>query len=449
MIDGIRRSVCCAGCEAIAGAILGQGLHYYYRLREQVSPVPARDFEEDLSLYDHPELQRKFVRQCGEYLEASLLLDGIRCSACAWLNEQTLMRLTGVTQVNINYTTHQVNIRWNPRQLSLSGIFAAVRAIGYRIYPRDPALAEALSQSERRYALRRLFVAGFGMMQVMMYAFPAYLAGDGEMGEDITQLLRWASFVLTLPVVAYSAVPFFYGAWRDIKTWHMGMDVPIALGTGIAFFSSAFSTVTGSGDVYFDSVAMFVFLLLLSRYLELLARHRATRSLRFLDRMTPEFAHRLIEFPHSLDTERVPVVSLRRMDRVLVKPGEIFPADGVVEQGEGSANESLLSGEPHPVKKNIGSEIIGGAVNLSDPLVMRVEKIGSDTVMSSILRLIEHAAAEKPRISQLADRSASWFVLIVVLLATFAGAFWLENDPARTLSVVIAVLVATCPCALS
>ena len=448
--EGRWRAVCCAGCEAVAAAILGQGLGDYYRLRAAVGAEPATESSgEDPTLYDDPGLQRGFVRRQGNACDALLLLEGIRCAACAWLNEQAVARLPGVLQADVNYATHRMNVRWDSSRIRLSEILAAVRRIGYRASPYDPARFDALQSGERRDALWRLFVAGFGMMQVMMYALPAYLAGDGEMSADIAQLMRWAGLALTLPVVVYSAAPFFSGAWRDLLARRLGMDVPVALGIAVAFGASVAATVAGWGEVYFDSIAMFVFLLLLGRYLELLARQRSVRSLQHLGRLVPEFANRLGEFPRSLNAERVAAAALNPGDQVLVKPGETFPADGLVEEGAGLVSEALLSGEAKPVAKTPGSAVIAGAANLTSPLIVRVEGIGPATVLSSILRLVEHAAAEKPRLIEIADRTASWFILAVLFLAAAAGLFWASTDPGRALPVVVAVLVATCPCALS
>mgnify|MGYP002066414231 FL=1 len=442
--------MCCAGCEAVAGAILGQGFGDYYRLRDGASgEIPTALPDEDLALYDDPAVQAGFVRDSGAAREALLVLEGIRCVACSWLIEQALSRVPGVLGAEVNHAAHRATVRWDPARARLSAIMAAAGRVGYRAFPYNAARMESVRRGERRGARWRLFVAGFGMMQVMMYALPVYLAGDGEMSDDIEQLMRWASLVLTLPVVGFAAAPFFTGAWRDLRLRRLGMDVPVALGIGIAFGASVVATLSGAGEVYFDSVTMFVFLLLLGRYLELLARQRTTRALQHLGRLIPEFAHRLRDFPRSLEAERVAVAALKSGDRVLVKPGESVPADGAIEQGVGSVSEALLSGEAKPIAKRPGSVVIGGAVNLASPLIMRVERVGAATVLSSILRLVERAAAEKPRLIRLADRTASLFILMVLVLALVAGVFWAVNEPGRGLLVAISVLVATCPCALS
>jgi P-type Cu2+ transporter len=373
----------------------------------------------------------------------------VRCSACAWLNERALGHVPGVLSATVNYASHRATVRWDPARARLSAILGAVAAIGYSARPWDPRRAGAALARERRGLLWRLFVAGFGAMQVMMYAFPAYLAGDGEMSADIAGLLRWASLVLTVPVVAYSAAPFFRGALRDARARRAGMDVPIALGVAVGFAASVVATVLGAGEVYFDSVSMFVFLLLGGRYLELVARERAGRALAHLDRLVPELAHRLLDHPRSAQTERVAATRLAPGDLVLVKPGESFPADGVVASGAGPVDEALVSGESAPVAKSPGSTVIGGALNLASPLVVEVRAAGPRTVLASILRLVERAQDERPRLARLADRAAGVFVLSVLALAAAAGIWWGFADPARAVPVVVAVLVATCPCALS
>jgi Cu2+-exporting ATPase len=450
-IDNRWQAVCCAGCEAVASAILGQGFGDFYRLRERAPGEGARAAcPEDLVLYDDPDAQRGFVLERDAEREALLVLEGIRCVACSWLVEQALCHLPGVLGVEVNHATQRARVRWNPERVRLSAIMAASEKVGYRALPYIPGRMESARRGERRSARWRLFVAGFGMMQVMMYALPAYLAGEGELSRDIGQLMRWASLALTLPVVAFAAAPFFVGAWRDLGSRRLGMDVPVSLGISVAFGASVVATVLGSGEVYFDSATMFVFLLLLGRYLELIARQRSTLALQHLERLTPEFANRAVDFPRSLATERVAVAALRPGDLALVKPGESVPADGIVEQGTGPVSEALISGEAKPVAKRTGDGLIGGSVNLASPFVMRVEKVGAATVLSSILRLIEHAASEKPGLVRLADRTASLFIVMVLALAMAASAFWwAESDPGRALLVAISVLVATCPCALS
>lgn len=451
-IDGQPRAMCCAGCQAVAQAIVANGLTDYYRHRDAMPESPREAMPQalqELGLFDHPEVQKNFVRPIGEHeREASLILEGITCAACVWLNESHIARQSGVTAVDINYATRRARVRWDERQIKLSQILEAIAAIGYRAHPYDAARSELLAQKERRTALWRLFVAGFGMMQVMMYAVPVYLADEGTMTPDIERLMRWASLVLTLPVVFYSAAPFFASAWRDMRLKRVGMDVPVALGVGAAFLASLWATLTASGEVYFDSVTMFVFFLLSGRFLEMTARQRAVRGVETLARALPAFANRLACYPGG-EPERVAVADLAVGQVVLVRPGEVIPVDGHVLDGSSSADESLLTGESRPIPKHIGDTVTGGSVNVGSPLTVRVEQVGEGTRLASIQRLMERAATEKPRVVEVADRIAARFVSALLVLAAVTGAVWWWLDPSRALWVFVAVLVVSCPCALS
>jgi Cu2+-exporting ATPase len=456
-IDGQARGMCCGGCQAVAQAIIDNGLGDYYRNRDALPNAPREAMPaivEGLQLYDHADFQKGFVRVRGEgpdssEREASLILEGITCSACIWLNEQHLSRLPGVTAVDINYATRRARVCWDEQRVKLSQILSAIAEIGYRAYPYDTAKSEELARKERRAALWRVFVAGFGMMQVMMYAVPVYLAGDGEMTPAVEQLMRWASLVLTLPVVLYSAAPFFRNAWRDLRLARVGMDVPVALGVGAAFAASVWATLTAGGEVYFDSVTMFVFFLLSGRFLEMTARQRAVSVTEALARLMPVVAARMPAYPDQRDLVQVMAADLHAGDVVLVKPGETIPADGRVIEGESTANEALLTGESAPVRKRPGVPVTGGAVNIESPLLVEVAQVGEGTRLSAIVRLMERAAMEKPRIVELADRIASRFIICLLFLAVGVAVAWSFIDPRQALWITVSVLVVSCPCALS
>ena len=451
-IDGRAHRMCCTGCQAVAQSIVSSGLVDYYKRRDAL-PEQAReampDELKDLGLFDHPDFQQGFVKPVGEHeREAALILEGITCAACIWLNEQHVAHQPGVTAVDINYATRRARVRWDERRVKLSDILAAIQAIGYRAYPYDAARSEQISQRERRSALWRLFVAGFGMMQVMMYAFPAYIADEGDLSADIALMMRWASLILTAPVVLYSAAPFFSHAWRDVRLRRLGMDVPVALGVGAAFVASCWATVSGAGEVYFDSVTMFVFFLLCGRYVEMLARQKAVRGVEELGKALPAFAERLAAWP-APDGEKVPVSQLVVGDVIRVKPGEAVPADGVVVEGESDANEALLTGESRPVPKEPGAAVTGGSVNVGSPLCVRVTRTGEHTRLAAIRQLMERASADKPRVVQQADKVAAYFIVALLVLACVTAGWWWLHDPDRALWVFVSVLVVSCPCALS
>ena len=452
-IDGRERGMCCVGCQAVAQSIVDNGLIDYYRHRDAM-PETRREAMpvelQELGLFDHPDFQKSFVRPVGEHeREASLILEGITCAACVWLNEKHVARQDGVSAVEINYATRRARVRWDERKIRLSDILGAIQAIGYRAYPYDAERSEQIAERERRSMLWRVFVAGFGMMQVMMYAFPVYVAGEGDMTWDVELLLRWASLLLTLPVVLYSAAPFFQRAVRDIRLRSLGMDVPVALGVGSAFLASLWATLTDGPEVYFDSVTMFVFFLLGGRYLEMVARQKAVRGVEELGKVLPSFAERLAGWPGQVTGERVPTSQLEVGDILRVRPGEVIPADGVVVEGTGEVNEALLTGESMPVPRQLGDSLTGGSINVSSPLLFRVEHVGDSTRLAAIRRLMERAATEKPRVATQSDRVAGWFILTLLVLASLTGIAWYFIDSARALWVFVSVLVVACPCALS
>ena len=450
VVDGTPRTMCCAGCAAVAQAIVDHGLIAYYRQRRA---LPARENAvpaelRDLAAFDAAAAAEDAVPEVGGAGECTVIVEGITCAACVWLIEQRVMRLPGVQGIDINFTSHRARLRWDAARTRLSAVLAAIAAIGYRAWPYERERADALRRRERSRALLRLFVAGFGMMQVMMYLVPVYLA-DGDMTADVEQLMRIASLVLTVPVVLYSAAPFFAGAWRDLRNGRPGMDVPVALGIGAAFAASVLATLRGSGAVYFDSVTMFVFLLLGARYFEMMARARSLATQEQLALRAPLFAERLNGWPQAGAGEKVPARALKEGDCVRVAGGATVPADGVVVDGASEFDEALLTGEARPQLKRVGDALTGGSFNLGSPLVMRVTGVGEATRLAGILRLADRAAAERPRLALAADRVARWFVVALLVIAAAVAMVWMRIDPSSALAITVAVLVVSCPCALS
>lgn len=448
------KPACCAGCAAVAQAIIDNGMGEYYEQRSEpagkVDALPP-ELLEQLRLFDDPLVQNSFVRSHdsnSDIREAALILEGITCAACVWLNETHLRRLPGVISVDIHYTSHRARVSWDNTRLSLSQILEAITAIGYRAHPFDAERQQSLFEAQRKRALRGLWIAGFSMMQVMMFAIPVYMTNN-DMSRDIETLIRWSSLLLTLPAVLYSAYPFFNGAWRDIRRHQAGMDIPVSLGIILAFGASAWATVSQTGDVYFDSVTMFIFLLLAGRYLEERARRQAGNAAEALVQLLPRFAHVVSQWPQSRESHEAPVARLQVGDCVSVRPGESFPVDGLVVDGSSRVNESLLTGESRPLTKSVNDKVIAGSLNLESPLLVQATATGANTAISEWVRLLDRALSDKPRLAQLADRWAGYFVILVLCLSALTFAWWWQTDSHRALWITVAVLVATCPCALS
>jgi P-type Cu2+ transporter len=451
VIQGEARVMCCHGCAAVAQAICAGGLEDFYRHRTALSPTAASldgDGECETALYDHPQLQQEFVRVGADgSREVSLLLEGIVCAACVWLNERRIAALPGVLEVQVNYATHRARVRWDDNRIHLSQIISAIATIGYRAQPYDPRRQEQVLARARHDQLRRLGVAGALGMQVMILSVALYGGAWWGIETEFRQLFRWLSLALTLPIVGYCAQPFFTSAWRDLKNRRAGMDVPVALAISIAFAASAWATATGAGEVYYDSVVMFVFFLLSARYFELAARQRAIEVADALAQRAPATAVRIDA--ETNEQTVLPIGLLRPGDRVLIRPGDTVPADGRVQQGRSSVDESLLTGESVPVGKSPGQMLVGGTINIESPLVMQVDRVGNHTRLAAIARLLERAQSEKPQIAQLADRVAAWFIGAVLALTALVAMYWWRTDAPLALPIVIALLVVTCPCALS
>ena len=422
-------------------------------LPRSVAATSAASACDRLQAYDEPEEWRQFSRSessAAAIWTSQVRVEGMHCAACALLVEQALLGLPGVQAVKVSSASQRAAVTWSAQQVRPSQWLAAGQSQGYRLVPDlDVASLDSIRR-DSRLMLWRWLVAGFCMMQVMMYAYPAYIAEPGSITPDIAQLLRWASWVLTLPVLLFSARPFFAHAWRDLQQRRISMDLPVALGVLITFAISSAATFEPQGwwgaEVYFDSLTMFVFFLLSGRWLEQRLRERTAGSLDALMQRLPHSVERRLT---GGSFERVAVRRLRVDDVIRVLPGEAFAADGVVMQGRSHVDESLLTGESRPLPLAEGSPVMAGSYNLSAAVLVRVQRLGEATRYARIVGLMQQAAVDKPRLALLADRVARPFLGGVLLAAAGAAAWWWPTDPARAVMAAVAVLVVTCPCALS
>jgi Cu2+-exporting ATPase len=450
-IGGVERPMCCHGCLAVAQAIIAAGHENFYRVRTELAPTGQElvpEFIRESEIFDSAEIQNQYVHdRDGEHREVSLILEGISCAACIWLIEQTLADLPGIEQVRVNYATQRALLRWDSTRIRLSEILQAIRRIGYRALPYNPQQQAQSNRRERRRQQRRLAVAGLFGMQVMMLSISLYAGAWSGMEQSFTLFFRWLSLGLTLPVVGYAALPFFAAAWRDLKQARVSMDLPVSVAILAAFISSCLATVMGEGETYFDSVVMFVFFLSASRYFETMARQRCAASVEQLVQALPLTATPLNGNGEAATA--VPAATLAIGDRVLVRPGETVPADGIVLAGFSAVDESLLSGESSPREKQPGDRLLGGSINVSQPLQMEVSEVGADSVMAEIQRTIERAQADKPPMARLADRVAARFISLVLFIVFAVAVYWWLHDAGRWFEISLAVLIVSCPCALS
>jgi len=443
------RVFCCPGCQAVAQTIVAGSLESYYLHRSESSANPEAlpgVLPDELLLLDREDIQKPFVSTSGTISETRLLIEGITCAACGWLIEKHLKQLQGVLEASLNLSNHRLFIRWDAEQIMLSDLLKTIRHIGYAAHPWQADKISEQMQADNRRALRKLGVAGILWMQVMMASMATWPEFNIDLSDGMDGLLRWVSLILTTPIVFYCSSEFFTGALRDLRTRHLTMDVSVSLAIAGAYAAGIWSTFTGQGDLYFDAAGMFALFLLSGRYLERRARERTSAATTQLINLLPASCLRLNADGSS---ERILLSELRQGDQLLVPPGHLIPADGRIITGHSSIDESLLTGEYLPLAKQPGDSVVAGTLNIEGPLSIAVLALGEETQLSAIVRLLERAQSLKPRLAELADTVAQWFLISVLLIAAVVGLIWWQIDSSRAFWIVLSLLVATCPCALS
>jgi Cu2+-exporting ATPase len=445
--DGQQKPVCCSGCRSVAELIFSSGLGRYYQFRQDLGRKAEENLQHEIEAWrgcdDRQSLWGAELAQGRR--ELLLQTEGIRCAACAWLIRSHMENKPGVHSVQVDTATGYTRIIWSPEQNRLSRLAAALMELGYKPHLPLASAKEQGRQEERRNSMKRLGVAGLGMMQVMMYAVGLYAGDAFGIAAAERSFLEWVSLMVTLPVLIYSGRIFFDGAWRSVRSGRPGMDVPVAMAIGLAFAASCYNFFRGQGEVWFDSVVMFIFFLSLGRHIEMVLRHRNLQAGTALARLLPEWAERITGDFH----ETIPASDLANGDRVLVRVGESFPADGLIREGVTDVDEALLTGESRAVSRRGGDAVIAGAINLSQPIEMDVTASGQETTISSLGRLLLLAQTRRPASSGIPSWLVPVFIIAVLMIAGGTWLGWQYVDPGRAFSAMLAVLVASCPCALS
>ena len=446
-VDDHQRPVCCSGCQAVAELIFGAGLGRYYQFRQELARQAGEDVDVALAAWAGCDDREALwgAELPGERRELLLQTEGIRCAACAWLIRSHMEKKPGVHAVQVDTATGYTRIIWSPAQSRLSRMAAALMELGYKPHLPLASREEQGRQDEKRASMKRLGVAGLGMMQVMMYAVGLYAGDYFGIAETEQRFLEWVSLLVTLPVLLYSGRVFFVGAWRSIRARRPGMDVPVALAISLAFLASCYNFFRASGEVWFDSVVMFIFFLSLGRHIEMVLRHRNLQAGAALARLLPEWAERIT--PGGLET--VPATDLETGDRIRVRMGDAFPADGRMVLGATDVDEALLTGESNAIARGEGDEVIAGTINLSQPVEILVSAAGQETTISSLGRLLLLAQTRRE-----SDGGLPWwlvpaFIVTVLFIAAATWLGWQGVEPAKAFPAMLSVLVASCPCALS
>lgn len=457
-ISQIQQPMCCIGCQAVAQTIVDNGLTQYYAVRTEPAQKGQSLIPEQLQknkLLDEAVLQSEFIYQEDDYKEAILTIDGISCAACAWLIEMQLEKLEGLIKINVNATSQRATVKWQDDALKLSDILHAIEHIGYQALPFKANEAELRNKKQSKAFIKRLGISGILMMQIMMIAFGLYFGAFSEMAEHNKVYLRWVSFILAIPIIFYGAFPFYTGAIKAIKAKRLSMDVPVSIAIILAFSASAWATITQQGEVYFESVSMFTFLLLIGKFLEFRARSHASQVSANLLKLMPMTATKVILSGDGISEESqskevlVAAKQLIQGDLVIIKPGEVVPADGIITSGVSQLNEAMLSGEQLPINKTINDNVFAGTINGDGNITVQVKQATNESFLSQLIRLSEQAQAHKPKIAKLSDKIAQYFVALILLTSIATAIYWQQHLPEEAFWITLSVLVATCPCALS
>ncbi|MEZ9138815.1 heavy metal translocating P-type ATPase [Shewanella sp. 10N.286.52.E4] len=455
VIDNQAQPMCCPGCQAVSQAIIDSGLSSYYQFRsepgsKQTALVPSELAQ--FSAYDLPEIQQDLVHSKDNQNTLSVSIEGITCAACAWLIEHKLKQLPGIISIAVNSTTQRALVCWDDSRVKLSEILSEISRIGYQAAPYQIDEQEKLSKQESRKFLLRLGLAAFVTMQVMMFALALYsdyfILEDTEMRD----YFRWVSMTLAAPVVFYSAQPFYFSAVRSLLGGKVNMDLSVSLAIAGAYIASCIATINGTGEVYFESVTMFTFFLLLGRFFEQKAKQTASVSSSNLHKLVPLTANLISDSINNSSTSEVTEIPAKRLkvgDTILIKPGEVVAADGIILSGKSGLNESMLTGEQMPFIKSERDTVYAGTINVDQPITVRVTALGQDQLVAEIIRLQEVASNTKPKIALLVDKSASYFSTAIIAIAGSTYFSWLFISPDDAFWVMLSVLVATCPCALA
>ncbi|MEY3017371.1 MAG: cadmium-translocating P-type ATPase [Pseudomonadota bacterium] len=447
-IDGADRPMCCYGCKAVAETIAESGLKQYYQYRTTPALKAEPSVNEDFTLFDQRAFNREFVHSEDNGLQcADILVDGVSCAACTWLIENALHNQDGLSDAHLNLQDKRLRIRWDTSKTNLSTLVNRVAALGYT--PK-PYLTDALKDSQRRenrQFLKRLGVAFIGMMQVGMFAIGLHAGDISDISVEYRDYLRWVSALVASPVVFYSAGPFFSNAWRSLLAKSAGMDLPVSIAIGIAYSLSMLATITGTGAVYFDSIIMFTFLLLLGRYIEMRARHQLGDPATALRAILPRSA--MVLRDGAQQPSATALADIHIGDLLVIKPGEVIPVDGVVAKGESSVDESTFTGESLPQAKCEGDHVLGGTINIESPLQVSVSHNADNSRLHAVYDMLVNAQANKPKIAAFADAMAVKFVSTILVLAAATAAYWYSVAPDDAIWIALSVLVVSCPCALS
>ncbi len=443
VIAGEQRPFCCFGCQTVCQTIYDAGLQNFYQktpVGESLAPPP--ELSSELAAYDLDEIQRDYVDDLGDVRTINLLVEGIHCAACVWLIEHSLSKQQAVITAEVNLTSKQLRLKWDNRKTSLSSLLKALGQIGYAAVPFDQETVDGALARRHRSLLYRMAFAGFAMMNLMWVSIALYSGADQG---EFRSWFHWIGFFIATPTLLYSGYPFLRNAALGLYRRYLTMDLPIAIGALATYSYSSYILFSGSvnGDVYFDTVVNFLFVILVGRYLEAISKRHALSATSRLLELQPKLATVIKDG----EAKIVAIRAVKVGDHLLVKPGEKIPADGVLVEGQSAVDESMLTGESLAVVKSMGDSVVAGSINGEGAFTIEAKQVLRNTALAKIVSLMEDAQASKAPIQCTADRIVPWFVAVTLSLACITFLYWNQFDFELALLAATSVLIITCPCA--
>ncbi len=437
---------CCKGCQGVYHLLKSEGLDDFYEKMGDTKLDPAQSDIGDVEKFDLDGFNQKYIKEKDGFNEIYLIIEGIHCSACVWLNEKVLHQKDGIVEANINQTNNKAKVVWDPETIKLSDIILTIRSIGYNAYPYDPSMQEVQANAARRDYYSKMLVGVFTTMNIMWIAIAQYAGYFSGMRSDIKNILNFAEFVLATPTLFYTGSVYFKGAYYGIKNRYVNMDILVATGASLAYIYSIYAMFSQKGEVYFDSVTMIITFVFTGKYLEVLSKKKAVDRIDGFNSSTPT------EVTIIKNGEKIllGVEEVRVGDVLEVKAGEKIAIDGVVDFGEGSFDTSSLTGESIPLFLKKGDKVISGYICLDSVIRYRALNDIHSSALSKITSLLEDSMNKKPKIQKIADVISGYFSTAILLLAVATFAFWYFDGSSfeRSLIVAISVIVIACPCAL-
>lgn len=447
-IEGEEKYFCCKGCQGVYHLIHSEKLDSFYEKLGDNELSPPKEENSYNTKFDLDSFKQKYIKEKNGLHEVSLIIEGIHCSACVWLNEKVLRKADGVIEANINYTNNKAKIIFDPSLIKLSEIIEKIYSIGYSAYPYDPKIGEERANKARTDFYIRMAFGIFATMNVMWIAVAQYAGYFSGMKADVKNILNIAEFLLATPTLFFSGWAFFKGAYFGLKNRFINMDLLVATGATLAYLYSIYAMITMIGETYFDSVTMIITFVLVGKFLETLSKKRAVDTLDTINSQLPT------EVLIIKDDEKV-FVALEEVnvgDIIEVKAGDKVVIDGDIIEGEASFDEASLTGEATPIYKKSGDKILSGNINLDGVVRYKATKDFSHSTLHTIISLLEESLNKKPNIEQLANELSKYFSIVILTIAslTFGGWYFLaEASFEHSFIIMVSVIIIACPCALA